>query len=252
MSDVGNIQPPQKKNDKPPSRYWYPTKPFYDLRFSHWVEILFSISLLVVAVSQLSIYSRQAGIMSTQANIADQQTKIMQQTGRAFITVSQLEIIPRISNNEVFAWTINPIVENSGTTAPRNLYYSFGFGGPYMFEWPPKKPKLRDPPGFPSIADILAHKGMKATVMGPQSKVSNFTTLNGFLASSLFGYDFDASTGEFVWGVLVYGDAVDPEAQHITEFCFILDRTTLVPESKTVPYERCDNHNCTDDECKRQ
>jgi hypothetical protein len=74
-----------------------------DLRLSHWVEIFLTFALLTVGLLQLVVYWRQTGIMGVQANIADQQTKIMQQTGRAFITVTQLEIVPRIANDEVFA-----------------------------------------------------------------------------------------------------------------------------------------------------
>jgi len=193
---------------------------------------VFVYTALTVVIACASIY----GTILTRKSLSDVQ--------RAFITVTQLEIQPRIIGNQLLGWTINPIVENSGTTAPRNLFYVFGFGNPSK-----TAQKLRDPIDFPSLRDIERHKNMKAMVMGPQSKISNFTTLNGFTVSSLLGKDLEASTGEFVWGALVYGDVFAPEAKHITEFCFIMDRTTLV-ENKTVPYERCDHHNCTDDDCK--
>jgi hypothetical protein len=60
---------------KPPRRYWNASEPFFDLKLSHWVQILLTVLLIGVAWSQARIYMRQAKIMRTQSVIMDDTLK---------------------------------------------------------------------------------------------------------------------------------------------------------------------------------
>src|ERR1700719_2221947 len=88
MLIIRSSQPPSPKYEPPP-RY-RPKKPFWDMRASHWVQIILTVALIGVGVSQLWVYRRQAGIMDTQARISEQANNLTQSIQRAFVTVSEV------------------------------------------------------------------------------------------------------------------------------------------------------------------
>ena len=61
-------EPAPQPRSKPPKRYWHASEPFVDLKLSHWVEIVLTVALVFVGVSQLVVYTHQAGIMRKQLN----------------------------------------------------------------------------------------------------------------------------------------------------------------------------------------
>lgn len=71
MSDSGEIKPSDGRNDKPPSRYWEAARKelWFDLKFSHYVEIILTAALVGIAYFQYTVYNRQAKIMETQTRI---------------------------------------------------------------------------------------------------------------------------------------------------------------------------------------
>jgi hypothetical protein len=214
---------------------------------------IFALVAALAAIYSALIFQGQFGEMQIASKLTRESNNTNRQAltavQRAFIVVDHLEFLPQyLPNGEVLTWIINPVVVNSGNTPTRHLYWLIGFGGPGLDKMRPNVPKPRDPPEFPSIRDIRSHKGMTSGIIGPHSEVKNLTTLNGAMDWVLEGNDLQVDSGSFVWGTFHYGDAFDPDAGHIMEFCFILDRPALVGK-KTVPYERCDHHNCADDEC---
>jgi hypothetical protein len=70
MSDE---QPQGQETQKPPKRYWEAKEQFFDLKASHWVQIVLTIVLGCIAYAQYTVYSRQAGIMDEQTNISKRQ-----------------------------------------------------------------------------------------------------------------------------------------------------------------------------------
>lgn len=48
-------------------------EPFWDCKASHWIEVLLTVTLIIVGVLQYTVYNRQAGIMDKQADIAGRQ-----------------------------------------------------------------------------------------------------------------------------------------------------------------------------------
>jgi hypothetical protein len=172
---------------------------------------------------------------------------------RAFIVVDTLNIYPvRMQNGAVKSWIVNPVVTNSGNTPTVNLYFQIGFGSSTdMSQWPVNKEPPYDNLSFPSLPQIRTHHEWQRGVIGPHASVTNLTVLNGFEADSLHGPGNWASTGEFTWGAFIYGDVFDKRPHHITEFCFVMYRTTMVFD-QFAPYGRCNHHNCADKECEAE
>ena len=85
MSPAGNEEPPNRGTRKPPGRYWFAEEPFFDLKASHWVEILLTLALLTVGGSQAYIYWRQAEIMGTQTSVYKSQLAFQESVSRAWV-----------------------------------------------------------------------------------------------------------------------------------------------------------------------
>ncbi len=89
---AGNPNPNSPKAQKPPRRHWKASEPFFDLKFSHWIEIFLTAALIGVAWFQVRIYTQQAEIMSTQATIMDdtlKQTRIATDAAKDQATAAQ-------------------------------------------------------------------------------------------------------------------------------------------------------------------
>jgi hypothetical protein len=71
MIDLGNEQPSEQGNNKPPKRDWEAVRRdrFFDLKFSHYIEIGLTAALVGIAYFQYQVYTRQAGIMDAQTRI---------------------------------------------------------------------------------------------------------------------------------------------------------------------------------------
>jgi hypothetical protein len=106
MSDE---QPRTQKANKPPKRYWEATHrySFFDLKFSHWIEILLTIVLGCIAYAQYTVYTRQAGIMDEQARISGRQLDAMETDKRPWIkvsvSISKLEFTEWAGGRGIFA-----------------------------------------------------------------------------------------------------------------------------------------------------
>jgi hypothetical protein len=82
-------------NDKAPKRHWEATRKehFFDLKFSHYIEIILTAALVGIAYFQYTVYTRQAGIMDTQTAILSRQTDISVASGRAFVNFEDFKVI---------------------------------------------------------------------------------------------------------------------------------------------------------------
>jgi hypothetical protein len=98
-----------EKENKPPKRYWEATHrySFFDLKFSHWIEILLTIVLGCIAYAQYAVYTRQAGIMDEQAKISNRQLDAMETDKRPWIkagvNVTKLEFTEWARDRGIFA-----------------------------------------------------------------------------------------------------------------------------------------------------
>jgi hypothetical protein len=66
MTDLGDTTQRNGRNDKLPKRNWEATykERWFDLKFSHFVEIILTGALVGIAYFQYTVYTRQAGIKS--------------------------------------------------------------------------------------------------------------------------------------------------------------------------------------------
>jgi len=71
MTELGEQQPSNGRKEKPPKRNWEAARRehFFDLKFSHYVELILTAILVGIGYLQYTVYTRQAGIMDTQTRI---------------------------------------------------------------------------------------------------------------------------------------------------------------------------------------
>ncbi len=128
MSDLGEQKPSERGNSKPTKGNWEaaPRQRFFDLKFSHYVEIILTAALVGIAYFQYTVYYRQAGIMQTQADIANWQNNIAEATQRAFVGISRVELVrPKNPSDPHAKWKMTPIIENSGSTPAIDVSLAF-------------------------------------------------------------------------------------------------------------------------------
>jgi hypothetical protein len=121
VSLVGSPEPEPEKNAKPPKRHWEAAESFFDLKASHWVQIVLTIVLGCIAFAQYTVYNRQAGIMDKQADIATKQNDIAE---RSLLATERAWIWPTISVGGDLIFTkegggqivFDYVLENTGNT----------------------------------------------------------------------------------------------------------------------------------------
>src|SRR4051794_433765 len=98
MSGDQNAQ--DDSGQKPPRRDWYPFyRGFYDLQFSHYVQIALTIALIILAGMQWVVISRQTRIMATQAHLAEAANKLNVAMQRACVIVDNVKVV-RVADKE--------------------------------------------------------------------------------------------------------------------------------------------------------
>src|ERR1700734_3359081 len=107
---MNETNPTEKIRKKPPRRHWQAREPFFDLKFSHWVEIILTVALVFVGISQLFVYSNQALIMRGQLSVMEAGTA----TQRAELAARMAWEATRVPENE--GWTLTIKWTNSGKT----------------------------------------------------------------------------------------------------------------------------------------
>jgi hypothetical protein len=96
MTDLGETEPDDGRPDTPPKRNREATRKesWFDLKFSHFVEIILTVALVGIACLQYTVYVRQAEIMQTQSSISSKQNEISERTliagQRAWIQIDEI------------------------------------------------------------------------------------------------------------------------------------------------------------------
>ena len=123
MSDLDEPEPSDQRGGKPFKRNWETVRreKFFDLKFSHYVEIILTIALVGIAYFQFTVYKSQAVIMQKEADIASEQNKISMEAQRAFVFVKEIPWAATKSDKGDVAWNILISWENNGRTQPKNL-----------------------------------------------------------------------------------------------------------------------------------
>src|ERR1700722_13359702 len=125
MNQLGGQDAQEETPNKPPRRHWYASHlRFFDLRLSHWVQIVLTIGLVALAVAQWVVYNRQAKIMSVQTNLSSQYNHFTAISQRPFISLSPGTSYFSTNNGRP---NINFLVnfKNDGNTAATRAYKRF-------------------------------------------------------------------------------------------------------------------------------
>jgi hypothetical protein len=126
MTDLGEAEPNDGRANRPPKHNWEAKERFFDLKFSHYVELILTGILVCVGYLQYEVYTRQARIM-------DQQARIAQATSRAWVwpkvTVGSDLVFDEKGATITFAYSL----KNGGNTPALNTwpsmrFFAFDFG----------------------------------------------------------------------------------------------------------------------------
>jgi hypothetical protein len=120
MSEIDDGQPHENKSTRPPPRrHWKATEPFFDLKFSHWIEIALTITLVGFSCLQYTIYRRQAGIM-------EQQTKISEADHRPWVSANPITLVGNLAHDDSgLQMTMQFNLKNTGHSPARKVFASF-------------------------------------------------------------------------------------------------------------------------------
>src|SRR5215831_9693968 len=217
-----------------------PNQPFLN-RFFVIASVFVGIALVVVGLLQFGVYSRQAKIMKTQTELIRNQDQLLRDANdltraiqRAFVYLEKM--------NYAFYDTASPnqrdlliTVEwgNSGNTPTEHLTHQVGC----FFS----DTGIADP--FGSIP--WTETNLVPDFFGP--KTDNLAGTCGVLADTISRIN-TRQTHLYICDVARYGDMLDTEAKHVTEFCYEITR--IHPSNAARNFgNSVGRHNCADKDC---
>jgi hypothetical protein len=262
VTDLGETNPEDGGSDTPPKRNWEATRKerFFDLKFSHYVEIILTFALVGIAYFQYTVYERQAVIM-------DLQTKILAIAQRSFITVSQLERSEQKTQDGGFAgWIFEPAIKNTGSTMTHGMKFveitpmnwsrfADQNSTADMEIWLANQ--IGSPPdpedAFVAKRSSVLLPTVRTAILGPNSTLPPRDFLqaaqNVIAPVILDGIERNNSM-RFFYGAIRYGDQISKaDDVHITKYCFAIT-PLITPQSKTPTVSLCRHWNCADSECE--
>jgi hypothetical protein len=205
------------------------------------VEIL----VFLVATYVACIYSRQLNEMIESNRLNRESLESVQ---RAFINISVIKHLRLTEKDGSHAWSVSPLVENSGTT-PATMVIN-------RVHWS----------ALPQEPDDLTFKGNEqnfpVSTIGPKGQMQLGPLFE--TEAFIFGADFGdlippikplntkpRGKPVFIWIWIGYRDIFDHP--HVTESCAeILETMYVSPDGKDIQWtpRNCYHHNCTDKNCE--
>ena len=240
MSVAGAPTPIEQKRKKPPRHKWYAGESFWNLRASHWAEILLTLALLTVGASRLYVYQRQAGIMNTQASIARCQLELSEIQERALVSVGNIEITgEKIGTDDKLAvWAIKGKAKNSGETATKNLTVRYALFMPMKGQIDSAFDGMSSSldPADLGTPDVKSRIGPKDEVpIGLSTKANG--TADGDLGIPSGNAEWIASGFQraYYYSIVQYHDAFKGTIEHVTKFCFVIKASRASKDAQAVP-----------------
>ena len=277
MSNSSQEKPNDQPNNKPPRRHWKATEPFIDLKASHWVEILLTIALIGVGLSQIYVYWRQAGIMKTQAEIAARQNEITVQSARAIVFTREIRVekkdgpIPGKPGEFEDYWWFLPALENGGSTSTKNMRISA------QAAFDPSRPEIevKLPLGIalgPKQAVTVSHLPeagpvdpeeliVEAEKLERDGKPSQLirTILGPHVSQTIAGFGIPIEEAKrriqgggrwFILGAIHYDDRFSNPAARLSKYCFGIGFEITASGEINPTTSPCPHWNCADEECE--
>ncbi len=197
-------------------------------------EIAWFTGLLVVATVGLVLAT--AGLIWT----AFRQEGHFKRTERAFVFLSRWDKQPVVGHdNQIRAWRVYPVFNNSGTTPARKAQLTICF----------ENMKTEMPDNFSFETNDT--KRMIPVIIGPNGNVRtsgveyDLIDIEHFLKGTEFAY---------IWGWVDYNDVFSGTERHRLEFCYqvAIDPTIPFNNPERVVVMSYKKHNGSDDECLRK
>jgi len=280
MSDLGNENPEAATNKKPPKSDWEATRNerFFDLKFSHYIEIILTGALVGIAYFQYSVYTRQAGIMETQARISSDQNDITIQSARAIIYAKEVRIEKKSIADPVKPgqfedlWQFSPVIENGGSTTTKNMRIGavaafdpthrpeaevklpfFHKVGPKQYLYVRHLPDAGplDPEEHLIREESLEQQGEQATI--------THTIVGPHVSQAITGFGIPIREAKrwmqedarwFILGAIHYDDRFSNASNRLSKYCFSIGFEITASGELEPTTNPCLHWNCADEECK--
>lgn len=176
MTGSGEQKPNDGRYEKPPKTDWEAVRKerFFDLKFSHFIELILTAILVGVGYLQYQVYTRQAGIM-------DRQVQISEADQRPWISFSN----PQIASDLIFSTagsaslTFGANIQNTGHLPADNILVSAQIYVPWRKTQQDTPSRARDkicstdPTPLPPPPEIAIQRGTVARgyVLFPADKI---------------------------------------------------------------------------------
>ena len=154
MSDISNPQPERSEKQEPRYCRWKPVfkwnakPPFFDLKLSHWVQIVLTGTLAWFAWLQYTVYTRQAGIMEIEQ--------------RPWISLESVDPISELTNKDDGAHvSVRYKLKNVGHSPSFNTIF-FPIVIPVWFKTVPG-PTIFNPPSDIDAPDSMIQPNVSRT-----------------------------------------------------------------------------------------
>ena len=268
MSDISDPQPQKTEQQEPRHCRWKPVfrwnteSPFFDLKLSHWVQIILTGTLALFAWLQYTVYTRQAGIMdqSSRAIVFAREVRVEKKDGA----------IPGEPGKFEAYWWFAPVIENGGSTSTKNMRIS----AEAAFD--PSRPEIevKLPLGIgmgPKQYIYVSHLSdagpvdpedslIAAEELERQSKPSNIirTILGPHVSQAVAGFGVPIEETKrrlkevgrwFILGAVHYNDRFSTSAR-LSKYCFGIGFEMMASGDLNPTTIPCPHWNCADEECE--
>lgn len=279
MPEEEKTEPDDRRTDKPPKRNWEAVRneKWFDLKLSHFIEVVLTAVLVWIGYLQYTVYSRQAAIMDKQANIALSQNEITVQSSRAIVYAKDVRVekkdgpTPGRPGQFEAYWWFSPVIENGGSTTTKNMRIradaivdptrpeieaKLPFGmmlGPKqsggMSHLPEAGPE--DPEKGLIEAEELERQGKSSpiirTILGPHV----LQTIAGFgLPIEETKRHVQEGGRWFVFGAIHYDDRFSNSSTRLSKYCFTIGFEITASGELNPTTSPCPHWNCADEECE--
>jgi len=221
-------------------RHWWDS-PREKSKAADWVMVALTVLIALAAFWSARIFQRQ---LTEARNATELSRETLISTQRAYVSVTGLEIRPKLDDNQQKLWAISPVFENTGNTPTKNLRWAGT-----MRDWDPYLPLSKVKRGHPSAAEDITQVTLNRLSLGPHQVVRDRFEASEPIPNGFIEAIRRREMNVYIHGIVVYDDFVSPK-HHVLRYCYVLWNAPVVVNSIGFTYSQCgDGRNCTDEEC---